>query len=84
MVGGETQITLANFDRLMPVAQVVGGARQVLAALAQRGLDLGFQRVVLTVQLSVALLGQMPGGAINDVLYDVNGRRFYVGVTAKF
>ena len=29
-------------------------------------------------------LGQMPGGAINDVLYDVNGRRFYVGVTAKF
>ena len=28
--------------------------------------------------------GQMPGGAINDVLYDVNGRRFYLGVTAKF
>lgn len=28
--------------------------------------------------------GVLAGGAINDVLYDVNGRRFYVGATVKF
>jgi outer membrane receptor protein involved in Fe transport len=26
----------------------------------------------------------LPGGVINDVLYDVNGRRFYVGAQVKF
>ncbi|MET0290862.1 MAG: TonB-dependent receptor [Steroidobacteraceae bacterium] len=28
--------------------------------------------------------GTLPGGTINDVLYDVNGRRFYLGATVKF
>ncbi len=28
--------------------------------------------------------GTLAGGSINDVLYDVNGRRFYVGATVKF
>jgi len=28
--------------------------------------------------------GTLAGGSINDVLYDVNGRRYYVGVQVKF
>jgi outer membrane receptor protein involved in Fe transport len=29
-------------------------------------------------------LGQLPGGAFNSSFYDTNGRRYYLGVTAKF
>ena len=29
-------------------------------------------------------LGQLPGGAFNSSFYDINGRRFYLGVTTKF
>ncbi|MBO9574096.1 MAG: TonB-dependent receptor [Sphingobium sp.] len=29
-------------------------------------------------------LGQLPGGAFNGTFYDINGRRFYIGLTAKF
>ncbi|MBO9579702.1 MAG: TonB-dependent receptor [Sphingobium sp.] len=29
-------------------------------------------------------LGQLPGGGFNSSFYDINGRRYYLGVTAKF
>ncbi|HEY1126035.1 MAG TPA: TonB-dependent receptor [Sphingobium sp.] len=29
-------------------------------------------------------LGQLPGGGFNGSFYDINGRRYYLGVTAKF
>jgi len=39
---------------------------------------------VNTANTAPATNGNLPGGAFNSSFYDINGRRYYLGITAKF
>jgi iron complex outermembrane recepter protein len=64
----------------------LGGTWAVRQDVSLRfGIDNLFDKAPPLVESNTAApAGTLSGGFINDVLYDVNGRRYYVGVTAKF